>query len=59
MHDLDLSALNLGVIKATGKTFKIGPGNSRVSFRGDKISHNHQMNGGIDGFIAALRNRNK
>jgi SnoaL-like domain len=56
MHDLDLSALHLGVIKSTGKAFKIGPGISRVSFRGEKISQNHQMNGGMVGFLAELSN---
>lgn len=58
-HDLDLSALNQGVIKATGKPFKIGPGTSRVSFRGDKISRNLQMNGGISDFVAVLTNGKK
>jgi hypothetical protein len=54
--DLDLSAMNLGVIKATGKKIKINPGKSRVSFRGDKISRNEQLTGGIDNLIAQLRN---
>lgn len=57
--DLDLSALNQGVIKATGKKFKINPGKSRVSFKGDKIYRNAQLSGGIGDFVAQLRNGNK
>lgn len=57
--DFDLSALNMGVIKATGKTFKINPGKSRVSFKGDKISRNQQLSGGMESFISQLRNGNK
>jgi hypothetical protein len=59
MHDLDLSALNMGVIKATGKKFKITPGKSRISFKGDKIYRNQQMSGGMEDFVAQLRNGNK
>lgn len=58
-HDLDLSALNLGVIKATGKKFKINPGRSRVSFKGDKIYRNEQLSGGMEEFLAQLRNGNQ
>jgi predicted ester cyclase len=57
--DMDLTSLNLGVIKATGKSLTFPPGTSRVSFRGDKISANKDLttgpNSGIVAFLAVLR----
>jgi predicted ester cyclase len=57
-HDLDLSAMNMGVIPATGKVLKIPGGTSRISFTGDKISRNHNLdtgpNAGLAGFLAAF-----
>jgi predicted ester cyclase len=56
-HDLDLSAMNMGVIPATGKAINI-PGTGRVSFSGDKISKLQDLttgpNAGLVGFLAAL-----
>lgn len=58
-HDLDLSAVNLGVIKATGKRVNIPPDTSRISFRGDKIYRTKNLstgpNAGLAGFLSALR----
>jgi len=60
LHDFDLTAMNMGVIKATGKKVNFPSGTSRISFRGDKISANKDLttgpNGGFAAFLAALRN---
>jgi predicted ester cyclase len=57
-HDLDLSAINMGVTPATGKAINILGGTSRISFSGDKISKNQNLDTGPDaglaGFLAAL-----
>jgi len=57
-HDLDLSAMNMGVIPATGKVLNIPGGTSRISFTGDKISKNHNLDtgptAGMAGFLAAF-----
>jgi len=57
-HDLDLSAMNMGVIPATGKAVNFPPGTSRISFVGDKISRNHNLDtgptAGLAGFMAAF-----
>jgi predicted ester cyclase len=57
-NDLDLSAMNMGVIPATGKAIDIPGGTSRISFTGDKISKNHNLdtgpNAGMAGFLAAF-----
>jgi len=57
-HDLDLSAMNLGVIPATGKALNIPGGTSRVSFTGEKISKNQNLDtgptAGMAGFLAAF-----
>jgi predicted ester cyclase len=57
-HDLDLSAMNMGVIPATGKAIDIPGGTSRISFSGDKISKNQNLdtgpNAGLAGFLAAF-----
>jgi predicted ester cyclase len=58
LHDLDLSAMNMGVIPATGKPIAIPAGTSRISFEGDKISRNHNLDtgpsAGLAGFLAAF-----
>jgi predicted ester cyclase len=58
-NDFDLSAMNMGVIPATGKFITFPSGTSRVSFNGDKISRNHGLdtgpNAGTAGFIAAFK----
>ena len=58
-HDLDLSAMNMGVIPATGKAITIPGGTSRISVSGDKISKNHNLDtgptAGMAGFLAAFR----
>jgi len=57
-HDLDLSAMNMGVIPATGKVLNIPGGTSRISFTGDKVSKNHNLDtgptAGMAGFLAAF-----
>ena len=57
-NDLDLSAMNMGVIPATGKAINI-PGTGRVSFSGDKISKLQDLatgpDAGLAGLLAALR----
>jgi predicted ester cyclase len=57
-HDLDLSAMNMGVIPATGKAINI-PGTGRVSFSEDKISKLQDLatgpDAGLAGLLAALR----
>ena len=58
-HNLDLSAMNMGVIPATGKKIVFPGSTSRISFAGDKISKNQDLdtgpNAGLGGFLAALR----
>jgi predicted ester cyclase len=60
LHDFDLSAMNMGVIKATGKKVNFPQGKNRISFKGDKIYRNKGLttgpNGGFEAFLAALRN---
>jgi predicted ester cyclase len=62
-HDLDLTTMNLGGIKATGKQIKFPSGTSRISFKGEKIYKNKDLttgpNGGFAAFLAALKNGNK
>jgi predicted ester cyclase len=58
-HDFDLSAMNMGVIPATGKAVKFPSSTVRVSFHGDKISGLQDLdtgpNAGMAGFLAALK----
>jgi len=58
-NDFDLSALNMGVIPATGKTVNFPISTNRVSFDGDKISRLKDLdtgpNAGMAGFMAALK----
>jgi hypothetical protein len=55
----DLTALNMGIIKATGNVVKAPTSNSRVSFRGDKISDNKDLttgpNAGLPALLASLK----
>lgn len=57
-HDLDLSALGLGVIRATGEPVRMGSRRIRLSFDGDQVSRIHSMDTGPDagvaGFLKAL-----
>jgi hypothetical protein len=57
-NDLDLSAMGIGVIPATGKAVEIGPFKNWVSFDGEKITRLHDPNTGPDagmqGFLKAL-----
>lgn len=57
-NDLDLSAVGLGVIPATGKALRAPTANLRLSFDGDKVSRIHNMDTGPDagapGFFKAL-----
>jgi predicted ester cyclase len=58
-HDFDLSAMNMGVIPATGKALNFPAATSRISFDGDKISRNHNLdtgpNAGMAGFLAVFK----
>ncbi len=57
-NDLDLSAIGLGVIPATGKAVDFPSGTDFVSFDGAKISELHGLDTGPDagmaGFVKAL-----
>jgi predicted ester cyclase len=57
-NDMDLTSLNMGMIKATGKQVKFPPSSSRVSFRDNQISANKSLdtgsNASIAGFLATL-----
>jgi predicted ester cyclase len=53
-NDLDLSAIGLGVIPATGKAVNFPPGTDFVSFDGDKISELHGQDTGPDTGMAGL-----
>ena len=58
-NDFDLSAMNMGVIPASGKEVDFPASTSRVSFEGDKISRSHELDTGSDagiaGFLSALK----
>jgi hypothetical protein len=53
-NDLDLSAVGMGVIPATGKRVEMGPIRNRVSFEGDKICQLHDPRNGQEGGLADL-----
>ena len=53
-NDLDLSAVGMGVIPATGKTIVFPTQRDRVSFDGDKISEIHNLETGPDAGMAGL-----
>jgi predicted ester cyclase len=53
-NDLDLSAMGLGVIHATGAKLKFPTLTDRMSFSGDKISKIHQLDTGPDAGMAGL-----
>jgi predicted ester cyclase len=58
-NDMDLSAMGMGVLKATGKAVKFPSNTSRVSFTGDKISRNQDLStgptAGFSGFLAVMQ----
>jgi predicted ester cyclase len=58
-NDFDLSAMNMGVIPASGNAVEFPDGTSRVSFEGDKIARSHSLDtgpeAGMAGFIAVLK----
>lgn len=58
-NDFDLSAINMGIIPATGKTVKFPSASDRVSFDGDKVSKIQNLdtgpNSGMAGFLAVLK----
>jgi hypothetical protein len=58
VNDLDLSAMGLGVLPATGKAFVTAAERDRVSFDGDKILEIHNQETGpgtgMAAFIKAL-----
>jgi hypothetical protein len=54
VNDLDLSAMGLGVIPATGESFVSPVQRDRVSFDGDKISEIHNMETGPDAGMGGL-----
>lgn len=53
-NPLDMSAMGMGVIPATGAPVKFPTNNSRFSFEGDKIAHLHSMDTGPDAGIAGF-----
>jgi hypothetical protein len=53
-NDLDLSAMGMGVIPATGQPLSMPSSTSRVSFEGDKIVRNHDLDTGPDAGIAGF-----
>jgi hypothetical protein len=58
INDFDLSAMGMGVIRATGKTVDVGPFTNLVSFDNGMIASMHDPNTGPDagmqGFLKAL-----
>jgi predicted ester cyclase len=58
-NDLDLTSMNLGVIKATGRKLKFPVRTSRVSFSGDQIIRNHSLSSGptdsLTDFLAVFK----
>jgi predicted ester cyclase len=58
LNDLDLSAMGLGVVPATGKAVKFPPGTDLVRFENGKICEMHNLDTGPDvgmaGFFKAL-----
>lgn len=53
-NDLDLSAMGLGVIRATGKAIDWPPGSVRLSFKNGKISRMHGLDTGPDAGMAGF-----
>jgi hypothetical protein len=53
-NDLDLSAMGLGVIPATGECVTFPVGTVRVSFEGDEISRIHSLDTGPDAGLPGL-----
>lgn len=57
-NDLDLSAVGMGTIPATGQPINMPSSTSRVSFEGDKIVGNHDLStgpdAGLEGFLKGL-----
>jgi hypothetical protein len=54
-HDLDLTSMNMGVIKATGKPLNFPKSSSRISFKGDKIYRNKDITKGpVSGYAGFL-----
>lgn len=58
VNDLDMSAMGMGVIAATGAAVDFPASTSQVSFDGDKISKAHNLdtgpNAGMQGLLKAL-----
>lgn len=54
MNDFDLSAINMGVIPATGKPVNFPTSTERISFEGDKIIKSHNLDTGPDAGISGL-----
>jgi hypothetical protein len=52
--DLDLSAMGMGVIKATGKKLTWPTASSKAMVEGDKITAIHDVSGGMEWFLAPL-----
>ena len=53
-NDLDLSAMGVGVIPATGKRVEMGPILNRISFDDGKICEMHDPRTGSEGGLAGL-----
>jgi predicted ester cyclase len=57
-NSLDMSAMGMGVIPATGAPVKFPTNKNRFSFEGDKIAHMHNLDtgpeAGFAGFLKAV-----
>jgi hypothetical protein len=54
VNDLDLSAMGMGVVPATGKPIDSPPQRDRLTFDGDRISEIHNLETGPDAGMAGL-----
>jgi hypothetical protein len=54
VNDLDLSAMGLGAIPATGEALQFPLGHSRVIFEGDKIREVRSLDSGPDAGLAGF-----
>lgn len=59
VNDFDLSAMDMGVIPASGKAVNFPTSTNRISFNGGKISRSHNIdtgpNAGVAGIVSVLR----
>lgn len=53
-NDFDLSEMGMGVIPASGELVKFASSTSQISFDGDKISRNHNIDTGPDAGLPGM-----